>query len=125
MGYGVSVVKKSCALGYYSFGHEAGHNLGADHNPRVAMKPIKGDGHGHLITPRGLTRRSGYRTIMSYNARVITQNRFAVAKYGDESGSCHTDKTTTDTTDTTTTTTTDTTTTASTDKTTTASTDTT
>jgi len=133
--YGVSVVKKSCALGYYSFGHEAGHNLGADHNPRVAMKPIKGDGHGHLITPRGLTRRSGYRTIMSYNAwghrtrvnywsspniiypvtgtptgvagisdnaRVITQNRFAVAKYGDESGSCHTDKATTTSTDTTT-----------------------
>ena len=27
-----SVVAKSCALGYYSFGHELGHNFGAYHN---------------------------------------------------------------------------------------------
>ena len=32
----VSVCKKSCALGYFSFGHELGHNYGAHHNPEVS-----------------------------------------------------------------------------------------
>ena len=31
----VSVTAKSCALGYYSFGHELGHNFGATHDPDV------------------------------------------------------------------------------------------
>lgn len=56
------------SIGYYSFSHEIGHNLGADHNPSVVPQPLKGDGYGHLITPPGLTRWSGYRTIMSYYA---------------------------------------------------------
>ena len=29
----VSLAKKSCAVGYYSFGHEIGHNMGATHDP--------------------------------------------------------------------------------------------
>ena len=30
--YAFSVVKRSCATGYYSFGHELGHNMGATHD---------------------------------------------------------------------------------------------
>jgi peptidyl-Asp metalloendopeptidase len=33
--YGFSVVRRDCATGYYSFGHELGHNMGARHD-RVA-----------------------------------------------------------------------------------------
>ena len=115
--YALSVNQKNCALGGYTFGHELGHNLGADHDPRVVQRPLYADGQGHLILPSG----SGYRTIMAYsftghtrrvnyysnpsvtfpatgtptgitgvsnNARVITLNRNVVAAYGDESGSC-------------------------------------
>ena len=45
----VSVTKKSCALGYYSFGHEIAHNLGALHDPRVSTNSRFPEGHGHLI----------------------------------------------------------------------------
>ena len=31
-----------------SFGHEIGHNFGADHNPEEYSSP-SGDGYGHLI----------------------------------------------------------------------------
>ena len=115
--YALSVNQKNCALGGYTFGHELGHNLGADHDPRVVQRPFYPDGQGHLILPSG----SGYRTIMAYsftghrrrvnyysnpavtlpatgtptgitgvsnNARVIALNRNVVAAYGDESGSC-------------------------------------
>ena len=44
-----SVTMKSCALGYYSFGHEIAHNLGALHDPRVSTNGIFPEGHGHLI----------------------------------------------------------------------------
>ena len=44
-----SIVKKSCALGYYSFGHEIAHNLGALHNPEVSNNNVFPEGHGHLI----------------------------------------------------------------------------
>lgn len=30
--FAYSVVKRSCATGYFSFGHELGHNMGADHD---------------------------------------------------------------------------------------------
>ena len=45
----VSVTKKSCALGYYSFGHEIAHNLGAKHNPEKSTNTQFPEGHGHLI----------------------------------------------------------------------------
>ncbi len=35
--------------GYYSFGHEIGHNIGADHNPEVARNKVYPYGYGHLI----------------------------------------------------------------------------
>ena len=62
----VSVTKKSCALGYYSFGHEIGHNLGATHNVESASNYAYSYGHAHLIEQGSASR--GYRTILGYNA---------------------------------------------------------
>merc|ERR1711970_217404 len=62
-----SVTKKSCATGYYSFGHEIGHNFGATHNPEEYTS-TSGDGYAHLILPTGDTKYSGYRTILGYFA---------------------------------------------------------
>ena len=59
-----SVVKKACAIGYFSLGHELGHILGADHN-------IGADGNarppaaGHLIKKGKY--HTGLRTIMAYS----------------------------------------------------------
>ena len=116
-GYAISIIKKSCAVGYYTFGQMLGQNFGADHDIRVSPKPFIPYGRGHLILPTGST----YRTILAYgttghwnrvnyyssphvifpatgtptgiagvsnNARVITENRFKIAALGDESGSC-------------------------------------
>merc|ERR1719369_1751928 len=120
----LSVTKKSCATGYYSFGHELGHNFGMKHNPEkyetssLSSHPYS-YGHGYLIKPTGPTKYSGYRTILAYfadghynrinhysdpgeicpdcleadsvlgdveanNAKVITDNRFAMAACGAE-----------------------------------------
>ena len=62
----LSVVKKSCALGYFSFGHEVAHNFGASHNSEAASNKHYRDGHAHLIQPGAAT--TGYRTILSYEA---------------------------------------------------------
>ena len=35
-----SVTKKSCATGYYSFGHEIAHNFGCGHNREVATNNV-------------------------------------------------------------------------------------
>ena len=45
----LSVTMKRCALGYYSFGHEIAHNLGALHNREVSNNYRFPEGHGHLI----------------------------------------------------------------------------
>ena len=60
-----SVTAKSCATGYYSFGHEIGHNIGAHHNPDVATNNAFPYGTGHLIEQG--TASTGLRTIMAYN----------------------------------------------------------
>ena len=44
--------QKGCALGYYSFGHELGHNFGAGHNKEQGFNNDYYYGHGHLIQPR-------------------------------------------------------------------------
>ena len=62
----VSVTAKNCALGYYSFGHELGHNIGLHHNIQVATNNAYPDGHGHLIA-QGVAS-TGFRTILAYNA---------------------------------------------------------
>ena len=65
-GYTISVTKKSCATGYYSFGHEIGHNFGATHNPEVSTNAEFSYGHAHLIE-QGIAS-TGYRTILGYYA---------------------------------------------------------
>ena len=62
----VSVTKKSCAVGYYSFGHEVGHNIGLHHDPLVANNTAYPYGHGHLIAQGSAN--TGYRTILAYSA---------------------------------------------------------
>merc|ERR1711962_455608 len=62
-----SVTAKGCATGYYSFGHEIGHNFGSDHDPASVTSP-SGDKYGHLILPTSAQEFDGYRTIMAYNA---------------------------------------------------------
>ena len=65
-GYTFSVTKKSCATGYYSFGHEIGHNIGAQHNPETSTNSAFDYAHGHLIAQG--TANTGARTIMAYSA---------------------------------------------------------
>ncbi len=67
----VSVTAKNCALGYYSFGHELGHNIGLTHNTAVASNPYFSDGHGHLIAQGSAS--TGYRTILAYYASGHSQ----------------------------------------------------
>jgi len=60
----LSITQKSCALGYYSFGHELAHNMGATHNEESATNGNYDYGHGHLIE-QGMASK-GYRTILAY-----------------------------------------------------------
>lgn len=116
----LSVATKNCALGYYTFGHEVGHNIGLMHNKEKSSNPYYEDGHGYLIS-KG-SHYMGYRTILAYsasghgrrvnyysnpdviypktgtptgkvgvanNAKILTNNRFALAAVGDESESCN------------------------------------
>ena len=66
-GHTLSAVKKSCALGYYSFGHEVGHSMGLAHNPEETRNTLFPQGHGHLIQQGSSPR--GYRTILAYSAQ--------------------------------------------------------
>ena len=103
-----ALVAKGCALGYYTFGHEIGHLFGGAHNREVhSFNAAFLYGHGHHI-------QNGYRSIMAYsnpshririnhysnpdvsfegnptgtwksnNAKVIIDNRFAMAASGGE-----------------------------------------
>ena len=65
-GYTISICQKSCALGYFSFGHELGHNMGLTHNKESSTNSYYPYGHGHLIQ-RG-SASQGYRTILAYTA---------------------------------------------------------
>jgi len=64
-GLTVSLTVKGCALGYYSFGHELGHNIGLAHDPKTSTNTAYAYGHGHLIE-KG-THTTGFRTILAYN----------------------------------------------------------
>jgi outer membrane protein assembly factor BamB len=57
-----SVVHYSCATGYYSFGHEIGHNFALRHNVEVDDKTVPfSDGHGYQSPAQNA------RTLMSYD----------------------------------------------------------
>ena len=61
--YAFSVVRRSCATGYYSFGHELGHNMGCDHdcaNSSGSTPYVHSHGFSHCGTGK-------YRTVMAYN----------------------------------------------------------
>jgi len=64
----ISVCKKSCALGYYSFGHELAHNIGLAHNRETRhFNRAFSYGQAYLIK-RGKGKAStGFRTILGYN----------------------------------------------------------
>ena len=57
-----SVVNRTCATGYYSFGHELGHNMGLRHDTYVdsATTPYA-YAHGYVDPTHG------FRTVMGYN----------------------------------------------------------
>jgi len=110
----LGTVRKGCALGYLSFGHEMAHGFGLHHDRRVASHSSAPYAFGYIVK-RGL-----YRTIMAYNtageqrvnylsnpgvlyqgsptgdtqtnnARRLSEVRFAVAEIGDESLACAAD----------------------------------
>ena len=62
----IRIYLQSCALGYYSFGHELGHNFGAQHNKETNHEAFLPYGRGHLIQQGG-SASEGYRTILAYN----------------------------------------------------------
>merc|ERR1712200_189103 len=112
----VTAQTKGCALGYYTMGHELGHNFGCNHDREHASSKGYPYGFGAYIGD------GPYRTCMSYhksgyykkanifsssvaefevsgkkmitgtetedNARVFRENRFAVAALGDEQETC-------------------------------------
>ena len=64
--YAFAVVNWQCATGYYSFGHELGHNMGAQHDHYAVTKYDQSSGafwyaYGYVNT----TKR--WRTVMAYN----------------------------------------------------------
>lgn len=64
--YAYAVVARSCATGYYSFGHELGHNMGADHD--IANASASGAypyDHGFYNTSP-TSPATPWRTIMTY-----------------------------------------------------------
>lgn len=114
----ITVSHKSCALGYFTFGHELGHNMGTTHDKDHGTNKYFTYGFGKHIGPKYLGGGRGWRTIMAYNAagygqktnyysnpnvqfmghdtgsaeedssRVIRENRFVMAAVGDESEAC-------------------------------------
>ena len=59
--YGFSVVNTLCATGYYSLGHEIGHNLGLSHDVANATSALFPYSYGYQDPA------SAFRTIMAYN----------------------------------------------------------
>ena len=57
-----SSVRKACALGYYSFGHEVAHGFGLAHDRRKAKTSSTEYAYGYVFQPKR------YRSIMAYNA---------------------------------------------------------
>jgi len=60
----MSVIRRDCAISYYSFGHEVGHNVGLYHNIDVDFNAKYPYAHGHLIEKDSNIR--GSYTILAY-----------------------------------------------------------
>ncbi|MDQ7046915.1 MAG: zinc-dependent metalloprotease family protein [Sulfurovum sp.] len=60
---GFSVVSENCAVGYYSFAHELGHNMGSGHDPENAGTPcgVSSYSCGYQDDTEA------FRTVMAYN----------------------------------------------------------
>lgn len=58
--YGFTVVRWDLAVGNYTFAHEIGHNLGAQHDKATDQNPYFEYGHGYRYAP------ANWRTIMAY-----------------------------------------------------------
>lgn len=57
-----SVVDSDCAIGYYSFGHELGHNMGSHHDrDNATSSPLFNYSYGYQAPD------TSFRTIMAYN----------------------------------------------------------
>lgn len=56
-----SVVARTCATGYYSFGHELGHNMGSAHDPQNAGSAAYNYSYGFRTSD------NKYRTVMAYS----------------------------------------------------------
>ncbi len=59
--YAFNVVKDNCATGYYSFGHEIGHNLGLSHDHANADAGLFAYSYGHQAGD------GAFHTIMAYS----------------------------------------------------------
>jgi hypothetical protein len=67
-----SVVMLSCATGYYSFGHELGHNMGADHDcPNATSTGPYAYNRGYSDTSP-TSPATPWRTIMSYQTSPVS-----------------------------------------------------
>jgi hypothetical protein len=81
-----SVVAHDCAIGYYSFGHELGHNMGSQHDRGNAGSPgAFGYSYGYQDP------QADFRTIMAYNCpggcpRIQFFSNPAVAYQGQTTG---------------------------------------
>ncbi len=60
-GYAFSVVHHGCATGYYSFGHELGHNMGSTHDHDNASNGAFSYSFGYQAP------NAAFRTVMAYN----------------------------------------------------------
>jgi len=68
----VTIAQKNYAVGYFTFGHEIGHNFGCLHDPANSNNIAYPDGHGHLIERIDIDS-VGYRTVLAYSAEGHSQ----------------------------------------------------
>lgn len=66
-GFAYSVVARTCATGYYSFGHELGHNMGADHDSANANSTGPYPYNRGYVDTTPTSPATPWRTIMAYN----------------------------------------------------------
>ncbi len=62
-----AVVNWNCATGYYSFGHEMGHNMGARHDWYMDAAKNSPYTYNHGYVNPGTTTQTRWRTVMAYN----------------------------------------------------------